>query len=102
MKGYNMTTVNNISMQQNVAFRGGAKQGKDILGKALDKATKRITKMDSSILPTQQMDVACNEAVEIIVGKGANALEKQMAKEALMGRVMADICNPIIKTPLTK
>lgn len=33
---------------------------------------------------------------------GANALEKQMAKEALMRRVMADICNPIIKTPLTK
>ena len=96
-----MTTVNNVSMQQSVAFRGGT-QGKDILGKALDKATERIAKMDTSIPPTQQMNIAWNEAVESIVGKGANALEKQMAKEALMGRVMADLCNPKIKTPLSK
>ena len=102
MKGYNMATVNNVNMQQCVAFRGGTKQGKDILGKALDKATERIAKMDSSIPPTQQMDVAWNEAVESVVVKGTNALEKPMAKEALMGRIMADICNPKIKTPLTK
>ena len=91
-----MTIVNNI------AFRGGTKQGKDVLGKALDKATERIAKMDSSISPAQQMDVAWNEAVESLVGKGANSLEKQMANEALMRRVMADLCNPKIKTPLKK
>ena len=86
-----MTIVNNI------AFRGGTKQGKDVLGKAFDKATERIAKMDSSIPPTQQMDVAWNEAVESIAGKRASALEKQMANEALMRRVMADLCNPKLK-----
>ena len=86
-----MTIVNNI------AFRGGTKQGKDVLGKAFDKATERIAKMDSSIPPTQQMNVAWNEAVESLVGKGANTLEKQMANDALMGRVMADLCNPKLK-----
>ena len=105
-----MASVSNVSFQgSNLAFKGSKNKGKDLLGNALDDATKKIAKMDPSIPVTQQMDIAWNEAVDSLKGKlfpnsvkGAEAIERKMINEALMGRVMADLCNPKITTPLKK
>ncbi len=105
-----MTNVGNVGFQEsNLAFKGSKNKGKDMLANALDDATKKIAKMNSSIPANQQMDVAWKDAVDSLKGKfspnsvkGAEALEREMINEALMGRVMADLCNPKINTPLKK
>lgn len=105
-----MASVSNVGFQEsNLAFKGSKNKGKSLLENALDDAAKKIAKMNSSIPANQQMNVAWTEAVDSLKGKlfsnsvkGAEALEREMINEALMGRVMADLCNPKINTPLKK